>query len=405
MPAHCDFAANTSSQPQSRLTGKSRWGLLAVPLLTGLLACQDATAPLQAPEFAHSAKQPQKGIWTVTSLADSDGGSCATTCTLRQAIAAAAAGERIVFKSNLSGTIVLENGQLEIQTSLNIDGGGRITVDAGGTSRVLEITGDIAVALTGLTLTGGVAPDYGGGIYSEADLTLRNVSVSGNSSPVQGGGIYSGFSLTIINSTISENVSEYGGGIYSYGASIVGSTISENEAEQGGGLYGHGIVAIRSTTVAANKATVRGGGLLFDVDEEGGSVANTIIGGNSAPQNRDCGAVSEPMVSHGHNLMTLGGGCDDAPAASDVVVFASQIFADVLAPLANNGGPTSTHALIERGLAIDAGRCPGQTTDQRGSPRPYDDLRVTNAADGCDIGAFEWQPTATGGSGKGPKNK
>jgi autotransporter family porin len=64
----------------------------------------------------------------------------------------------------------------------------------------------------------------------------------------------------------------------------------------------------------------------------------------------------------------------------------------MLGPLADNGGPTPTHALLSGSPAID--RIPVEdcvdadglpvTEDQRGEPRP--------AGDGCDVGAFEVQP-------------
>jgi hypothetical protein len=66
--------------------------------------------------------------------------------------------------------------------------------------------------------------------------------------------------------------------------------------------------------------------------------------------------------------------------ASDLVV------ADAgLGPLADNGGPTLTHALLAGSPAIDAaddGICPA--TDQRGVTRPQ------GAA--CDVGAYEYMP-------------
>jgi len=57
-----------------------------------------------------------------------------------------------------------------------------------------------------------------------------------------------------------------------------------------------------------------------------------------------------------------------------------------LGPLADNGGPTLTHALLHDSPAIDQGaNFLGYATDQRGNgfPRPF------GAA--ADIGAFEWQ--------------
>jgi hypothetical protein len=62
-----------------------------------------------------------------------------------------------------------------------------------------------------------------------------------------------------------------------------------------------------------------------------------------------------------------------------------------LGPLADNGGPTLTHALLPGSVAIDAGPVPpatftGDTWDQRGEGYP----RVV--AGRVDAGAFEVQP-------------
>ena len=72
----------------------------------------------------------------------------------------------------------------------------------------------------------------------------------------------------------------------------------------------------------------------------------------------------------------------------------------LLGPLANNGGPTQTRALLAGSPAIDKGSPTNDpitgapiTTDQRGLPRPVDDPTIPNASggDGSDIGAFEAQ--------------
>ena len=65
----------------------------------------------------------------------------------------------------------------------------------------------------------------------------------------------------------------------------------------------------------------------------------------------------------------------------------------LLGPLADNGGPTLTHALLEGSPAIDQGNSFGESTDQRGLPRPSDFASIPDASggDGSDIGAFELQ--------------
>jgi hypothetical protein len=60
----------------------------------------------------------------------------------------------------------------------------------------------------------------------------------------------------------------------------------------------------------------------------------------------------------------------------------------MLGSLADNGGPTLTHALLAGSDAIDAGgACPPPAIDQRGALRPADGDGDTSSA--CDIGAFE----------------
>jgi hypothetical protein len=88
-------------------------------------------------------------------------------------------------------------------------------------------------------------------------------------------------------------------------------------------------------------------------------------------------------VSLGYNIESLGDTCGFDHATDLVGITEGQLD---LGELANNGGPTMTHALGADSVAIDhipAVDC-GVTTDQRGEPRPV--------GDGCDVGSFERQP-------------
>src|SRR5947209_6984433 len=108
---------------------------------------------------------------TVTSGMDDNGSG-----TLRAVIAAAKDGDKIVFAAKLGGqSIMLTKGELPITKSLTITGpAGGIDIDAGGQSRVFDITTPKAVvALSGLTVSGGGNVAFGAGILDLASsLTL-----------------------------------------------------------------------------------------------------------------------------------------------------------------------------------------------------------------------------------------
>jgi len=91
-------------------------------------------------------------------------------------------------------------------------------------------------------------------------------------------------------------------------------------------------------------------------------------------------------VSGGYNIITRSG---FATLPSDTNTSCSPSSNLNLGPLAYNGGPTQTMALLDGSCAIDAGpdAMPlpgGVSTDQRGLLRPY--------GVSADIGAYELQP-------------
>jgi hypothetical protein len=105
-------------------------------------------------------------------------------------------------------------------------------------------------------------------------------------------------------------------------------------------------------------------------------VTNTIIADNNGA---DC-LVDFALTSSSHNLDSDGSCGFDGPG--DISGGDAR-----LGLLANNGGPTQTHALLLGSDARDAGddaACPAE--DQRGEQRPK--------GDHCDIGGFEAEPAA-----------
>ena len=303
-----------------------------------------------------------------------------------------------------------------ISTSMAITGpgfGNLILKSTGFNVQVLSVTGAAAtVTLTGLTIRDGTNAGSGGGIYIPAGTATVNVNgctITGNQAIAGGSaaGIYNAGTLNVTNTTISGNLNSTGngGGITNFAGTtnITNSTISGNSGNgNGGGIhnFGGGTVNVTNSTIVGNTALAnsngRGGGIQ---NSEGTvNVKNSIIAMNSST---DVGPdVSGTFVSAGFNLIGKTNGSTGFTAPTDQTGTVASPRDPVLAPLANNGGPTMTHAPIVGSPAIDkgSGATPPLTTDQRGSPRPYDNPSVPNApgGDGSDIGAFERQTTDPG---------
>lgn len=266
-------------------------------------------------------------------------------------------------------------------------GGGGIASD-GGSLTVMNstVSGNSAVADFPFTF------GYGGGI--SGDGTIVNSTISGNYSGLTAGGI--GGSGTIINSTISNNGA--GGGKNNFPGqaggidgtwTIINSTISGNSVfgsqlkgpGLGGGIYAYGTVTISNSTFSGNYIIYFGNG--GNICNNGTlEIKNTILNRLNPWDNifNNAGTIT----SAGYNVSDDdGGGYLNGPG--------DQINTDpLLGPLQNNGGPTSTHALLPGSSAINAGNpnfTPPPSTDQRG--RGF--LRVFDGR--LDIGSFEVQPT------------
>src|SRR5262249_32998590 len=127
---------------------------------------------------------------------------------------------------------------------------------------------------------------------------------------------------TIINSTISGNSGKKGGGINGAGTvTIRNSTIAGNSAGSGGGIYQtSGSLPIRTSTVAGTS----------------GDIASALTGTPATSYNLIGAAASAGGLTNGVNGNIVG-------------------ITPRLGPLANNGGPTRTHALLAGSPAIDAG--------------------------------------------------
>jgi hypothetical protein len=227
-----------------------------------------------------------------------------------------------------------------------------------------------------ITFTGAYSPysiGYGGGVNARADATITASTIEGNSSASFGGGLFivghdHAFSrLEIVESTISGNAAGSAGG----GVSV-------------GGLFRTylGSVVLRSDTIARNTAAGNGGGLHFRdyvlVDTQ-----STIVASNTAAAQADLNADESLAIYGADNLIM---------EATDAVALPADTLRDdpLLLDLADNGGPTRTHALAAGSPAIDAGNNYFDLdSDQRGAGY----ARVVGGR--ADIGAYESGQDAT----------
>jgi parallel beta-helix repeat protein len=305
--------------------------------------------------------------------------------------------------ANYAGTVSI-TGMVLSGNHANNDGGGAWCENGDSQTRP-------TLTVTDSVISGNSVGQAGGGIYAwDCDVTVVNTTVSGNTADQKGGGLYLGGDSTAVvrNSTISKNTAgESGGGINasSYSLTVTNSTISGNTTSgEGGGIYAHySSVTLDQDTIVQNTATTFGG-VSMGRSENVGSVktqseqarahakaaggpnqvesSGTIIALNSGT---DVGNIGEITATG-----SIIGSIDPGTTYTDKG--GNQLAVDpLLGPLANNGGPTQTHALLAGSAAIDKGPNPVASfplndNDQRGSGFP----RVVNGQ--VDVGAFEVQP-------------
>ena len=357
----------------------------------------------------------------VDTLEDEDDGDFSLgDRSLREALTRINEGGTIIFAPGLNngsttdGVITLSLGELVIDKSLTIigdldgdDSTHDITVDADGNSRVFRINDGVSrrestVSIDGLVITGGVVSgdDFqdrrGGGIRNSESLNLTNSTILGNSAD-DGGGIANFGTTEITNATISGNsADDRGGGIENFGTTeITNSTISGNSADNGGGIFNFGTTEITNSTISGNSADNDGGGI-FNSFSDVIFLSSSIVSGNTSEEsgnevyNRSNGQINadnsnlfgDNSQSNTEAFFNFTPGDNDINATSDGINIALD---NILNPsLADNGGPTLTHALVPGSPAIDTGTNPlGLTTDQRGEGFPRSN------GNGVDIGAFE----------------
>jgi hypothetical protein len=239
------------------------------------------------------------------------------------------------------------------------------------------------------------------------DLPYHTGGHGGAGGNGKGGAILNSGTAMLVNSTLAMNVGTGGrGGAGGNGGGAYDPDYSPSDGGPGGtggtgagAIYDvNGQMYVTNCTLALNPGIPGAGGVGGGAGPIGpcggrpGGYAGAI--GSNGP----AGVGSQTAGTHFFNTLLLSnvpsncsgsvsdGGYNISSDAS-VAFAASGSRTNVnlmLGPLANNGGPTLTMALLPGSPAIDAGAAAGApATDQRGVARPQ--------GPGVDIGAFEFQ--------------
>lgn len=326
-------------------------------------------------------------------------------------------------------------------------GGGNKPPDVGPGGDEGEDTGVITgVTLERVAIVNNMAGADAGGVYNAAPTELVESALSGNFSGANGGGLYNDAELTIERTLIgtattsdlvtdtslleNPNQGENGGGMFDTGfhtTTIRSSAFNGNTAIGGGGIAGRALIVfdITNTTISGNVATDVGGGITTNgtinlnsstvvgneasTDAPGGGAGlnsfgdgtynlhNTIVSANfkNTTVESNCGCSGGSATCAPGRIVSLGYNLESADTCG--LDFTGDVVDTdpLLLALADNGGPTETHALqhTANGDAVsspavdtgDSDNCPNN--DQRGGLRPADG-NLDGTFD-CDVGAFE----------------
>ena len=252
--------------------------------------------------------------------------SAASPCqTITYTLTQAVPNDTISVAAGTYDTALGETFPLVIAVNLTLTGAGQGSCGSPGVT-CIDAVGTNRV----ITVNGGVTATISGVTVTGGSVSCTNSG--GFSCVAQGGGLFNSGTLTLTNSTVSGNTvscsgscTAAGSGLWSQGTATLTATIIAKQ------LLGSDCFAFFFTSITSNG---------FNLDSD-----NTC------------------------NLTGTG----DQPGVTN----------PLLGPLANNGGPTQTQALLTGSPAIDAvtSGCPPPATDQRGVSRPQ--------GPHCDIGAYE----------------
>ena len=280
------------------------------------------------------------------------------------------------------------------------------------------------------------ASEQGGGVFANSGAVVTGSLVTGNRAGSDGGGIAAPLGLLdTFGATISDNtVGATAGGVLAFRTNLDGTSVVDNHAVgDGGGVRSRQRGVIVDSRIAGNTTGGDGGGILrdagtgtipfeilsstIDANSAAGAGDGLFLSGtrpvvvrNSTVSDDALAAFDAVVVLENvtlfnptglavssqlstmetTNVLTVGacaaplsdlGGSIESPGATCGFAATEVPTAGLIDPiLADNGGPTPTHALPGASPALNSGVDPCPATDQRG---------VARNDGACDVGAYE----------------
>jgi hypothetical protein len=292
--------------------------------------------------------------------------------------------DMVITRSTTRAVRVLHES-LRIERVSFVDNVGLVTLDAN--------TSGTNFLILDSTFSGNVSTDANSAAlrmsWSNGLAHIANTTFADNVGTTAGAISMSGSNANVIieNSTFSGNSGASAGAIYNIGAEhfivIQNSTFSGNSATTAAGadainIAGYTDLSIDFSTFSGHDSTTGSGtGGVLTAGERYATVqlTNSIIANNPASVPGallECTFDPDKVAVQGFNNLT---GDTNCPGRLGTPISVDPVLAD-------NGGPTMTHALLSGSNAIDRVGC--SNIDQRYIDRPQ--------GTSCDLGAFEFVP-------------
>jgi predicted outer membrane repeat protein len=302
----------------------------------------------------------------------------------------------------IAGTTISSNsantsgGGIANAGTLNLNAGTDVTANQAPKGGGVENTGtesDSQCIIAGNTATTG----NGGGLDNVGVATETECRIASNSAQGTGGGAQNRGTLILERSLVLGNGSPAGAGIEDSSSQamlwLIDSTVTGNTASPGNG--GGVEITAGATANLVNSTLVQNSGDGVHLANGKLNLGNALLAENTSSTGAadvQVDSANGTINSNGHNLIGDGTSTGLVNGVNgDQVGTTAHPIDPLLGPLANNGGPTLTFAVLPGSPALDAGDnslavdqdANPLTTDQRGAGFP----RLLGGA--VDIGAYE----------------